>query len=215
MNTTIAADPVTARPGQTYFVPGVRVMLLSRMPHSGPDVEAQEIIELRQDIISVSVTRPCTGAAQYCIVLNNWFDSLPQDRAKGVGPRERLVTGTAQPVWPRFKYNDFKVLDFGLRLRIDMRYFPDPEPQLSTTDQQAQKWVPMVSGPISDMRFTFSDRDGARLEVCGEDDLCILKNKNPHKVDYWARPEKEIVDDVLRRAKFPLPLAPPNIPWPT
>jgi hypothetical protein len=64
------------------------------------------------------------------------------------------------------------------------------------------------------MRFTFSDKDGARLEVCGEDDLCMLKNKNPKKADYWARPEKEIVDDVLTRAKFPLPLAKPCKPWP-
>jgi hypothetical protein len=208
-----AVAPLVARPGQTYFAPGVRVMRLSDMPHPGSDKgEAEEIVELRQDILSVLVTRPCSGAAQYCIMLNNWFDSLPRDRAKGVGPREEIIAG--QPVWPRFKYNDFKVLDFGKRIRIDMRYFPDPDDALSTTDKQAQKWVPMVSGPISDMRFFFSDRDGARLEVCGEDDLCILKNKNPRKVDYWARPEKEIIDDVLRRANFPLPLAPPAIPWP-
>jgi hypothetical protein len=207
-----AVNPVGARPGQTYFAPGVRVLRLSPVPHPGPDVEAEEIVELRQDILSVSVTRPCTGAAQYCILLNNWFDSLRRDRAQGVGPREQILNG--QPAFPRFKYNDFKVLDFGMRLRIDMRYFPDPDSTLSTTDQQAQKWVPMVTGPISDMRFTFSDKDGARLEVCGEDDLCILKNKNPKKVDYWARPEKEIVDDVLRRANFPLPLAAPAIPWP-
>jgi hypothetical protein len=210
-----APGPVAARPGQTYFVPGVRIMKLSKMPHPGPDIEAQEIVELRQDILSVSVTRPCTGAAQYCITLNNWFDSLPRDRANGVGPREEISARTNQPVFPRFKYNDFKVLDFGMRIRIDMRYFPDPESTLSTTDQQAQKFVPMVSGPISDMRFTFSDRDGARLEVCGEDDLCLLKNKNPNKVDYWACPEKDIIADVLKRAKFPLPLAKPAIPWPT
>lgn len=208
------ASPVAARPGQTYFVPGVRIMRLSKIPHPGPDIEAEEIVELRQDIIAVSVTRPCTGAAQYCITLNNWFDSLPRDRAKGFGPREEREPGTANPAWPRFKYNDFTVLDFGMRLRIDMRYFPDAEKTLSTTDQQAQGWVPMVSGPISDIRFTFSDRDGARLEVCGEDDLCLLKNKNPRKCDYWARPEKEIIEDVLRRANFPFPLAKKAIPWP-
>ena len=210
---SVPGTSIPARPGQTYFVPGVRVLRLSKMPHPGRDVEAQEIVELRQDILSVTVTRPCTGAAQYCIVLNNWFDSLPRDRVTGVGPREQLVNN--EPAWPRFKYNGFKVLDFGMRLRIDMRYFPDPEKTLSTTDKQAQRFVPMISGPISDIRFTFSDRDGARLEVCGEDDLCILKNKNPKKVDYWARPEKEIVNDVLRRANFPLPLAKPLIPWPT
>jgi len=205
--------PTPPRPGQTYFTPGVRVMRLSKMPHPGPDVEAQEIVELRQDIISVTVIRPCTGAAQYCIVLNNWFDSLPRDRNQGVGPREEMGPDK-EPVFPRFKYNDFKVLDFGMRLRIDMRYFPDAESTLSTSDQQAQKFVPMISGPISDMHFTFSDRDGARVEVCGEDDLCLLKNKNPEKKDYWAVPEKQIIEDVLKRANFPLPLAKPRIPWP-
>jgi hypothetical protein len=207
------AAPLAARPGQTYFAPDVRVLRLGDMPKPVP--ETGEVIQgLREDIIAVTVTRPCSGAAQYCIMLNNWFDTLPRDRAQGFGVSEQIVPGTGQPVWPRFKYNDFQVLDFGRRLRIDMRYYPDPAKNLSTTDKQAQLWVPMITGPITDMRFTFSDRDGARLEVCGEDDLCILKNKNPKKVDYWARPEKEIIDDVLRRAKFPLPLAPPEIPWP-
>src|SRR5260370_30915055 len=98
-------------------------MKLSKMPHPGPDVEAEEIVELRQDIISASVTRPCTGAAQYCITLNNWFDSLPRDRAKGIGPREQIAAGGSQPVWPRFKYNDFPTLDFGMPLLMYMRHF--------------------------------------------------------------------------------------------
>ncbi len=203
------------RPGETYFVPGVRVLRLDGGPQPGPDQgRAVELRELQQDILSVTVTRPCTGAAQFCIVLNNWFDSLPRDRAEGVGPREAMDKSSGEPVWPRFKYNDFKVLDFGMRLRIDMRYFPDADTRLSTSEQQAQRFVPMISGPISDMRFTFSDKDGARLEVWGEDDLCMLKSKNPKKADYWARPEKEIVDDVIRRAGFTLPLAPPCKPWP-
>jgi hypothetical protein len=216
MSNGTAVTTVNARPGQTYFVPGVRIMLYNDpMPQPGSDVgRVRELTELKPDILAVSVTRPCTGAAQYCILLNNWYDSLPRDRAMGVASREES-SPNGQPVWPRFKYNDFQVLDFGKRLRIDMRYFPDADPSLSTTDQQAHRWVPMVSGPISDMRFTFTDTEGARLEVCGEDDLCILKNKNPKKVDYWARPELEIVQDVLRRAKFPLPLVyPPTIPWP-
>lgn len=211
------SDGTPARPGQTYFVPGVRVFELGRVPRVGRDDapgpgQARELVELRPDVLSVEVTRPCTGSAHFCMTLNNWFDLLPRDRPQLVGPPEQKIAG--QPVSPRFKYNNLDVLDFGKRIRIDMRYFPDPEPSLSTTDQQAQKWVPMISGLISDMRFTFSDQEGARLEVCGEDDLCMLKNKNPEKVDYWGRNEKEIVEDVLRRAQFPLPLAKPAIPWP-
>ena len=103
-----------------------------------------------------------------------------------------------------------------MRLRIDMRYFPDARrhavhdrsagAEVGADDLRARSPTCGSPSPI---------RDGARLEVCGEDDLCILKNKNPKKCDYWARPEKEIVDDVLRRANFPLPLAEPAIPWPT
>jgi hypothetical protein len=206
--------PVAARPGQTYFVPGVRVMRLGQL-HPGSDKgDAKLIEEILPDILSVSVTRPCTGAAQFCIVLNNWYDTLPADRAAGFGAREGATGDTT--TWPRFKYNDFKVLDFAMRLRIDMRYFPDPEKTLSQTEKDAQAWVPMISGPITDMRFTFTDREGARLEVCGEDDLCMLKNKNPKKHDYWAVSEVNVIKDVLKNANYPLQtIAPPCKPWPT
>jgi hypothetical protein len=210
--------PVAARPGQTYFVPGVRILRLPPMPKAGPE-KGEEIYELRQDILSVTVMRPCTGSAQYCIEINNWFDQLPRDRPPSPADRqpynrEPINGATGQPVWPRFKYTDFTVLDFGMRLRIDMRYFPDNDKTLTPADLKSHDWVPMISGPISDMQFTFTDDGGARLRVCGEDDLCILKNKNPKKHDYWGLPEKEIVLDVLERAKFPLPLAPPPKAWP-
>ena len=206
-----AVAPVVARPGHTYFAPDVRVVRLGKKPG---EPAVMELDKLRSDIISVMVTRPCTGSAQYCIMLNNWFDSLPRDRKQGFGLREEMDKDNHEPTWPRFKYNDLVELDFGMRLRIDMRYFPDPDSGLSATDKQSHCWVPMVSGPISDMRFIFSDKDGIRLEVCGEDDLCMLKNKPGKKTDYWARPEKEIVCDVLKRANFPLPLAKPCKEWP-
>src|SRR6185295_4670867 len=119
-------------------------------------------------------------------------------------------------------------------LRIDMRYYPDPIEALSESDKAAQRWVPMVAGPITDMRFTFGS-EGAQLTVCGEDDLRILKQKNPKKVDYWAVNEHDVITDVLRRVclptftppqvsvckepkpncpGFPLPLSPPAKPWP-
>jgi hypothetical protein len=201
---------VATRPGQTYFVPGVRIMRLGPLK-PGPE-PGEEIEELAPDILHVEVTRVNSGSGQYCITLNNWFDTLPADRKAGAGQRE-LLRGE-QPLWPRFKYNDFSVLQFGMRLRIDMRYWPDPDPSLSGSDAAAQRWVPMIAGPISDMRFSFSNTEGATLTVCGEDDLCPLKDKNPKKVDYWARPEAEIVEDTLRRRGYPLPVAKPLRPWP-
>jgi hypothetical protein len=209
-----AVAPVAARPGQTYFVPGVRIMRLGPLK-PGPEAGVQ-LLEIEPDILGVSVTLVNTGSGQYCITLNNWFDTLPRDRELGTHPSGdgRELTKGGQPLWPRFKYNDFSVLNFGMRLRIDMRYWPDAENTLSRSDQQAQAWVPMISGPISDMRFSFSNTEGATLMVCGEDDLCPLKNKNPGKVDYWAVPEKQIVDDVLKRLPYPLPVELPEREWP-
>ena len=186
----------------------------------GPDTnppmkDLKELTELKPDILEVEVTRVCSGACQYRILLNNWYDALPRDRQKGLGANEVMSPSTGEPFWPRFKYDDFKVFDFGDRLRIDMRYWPDPDSTLTAVDASAQRWVPMISGPISDIQWLFSNEEGARVEIRGEDDLCALKNKNPKKQDYWARPEAEIVADVLTRANFPLPLAPPLIPWPT
>ena len=222
-------DP--ARPGSTYFVPGVRIMRLGEL-RAGPE-EGVELTELNPDILRVEVTRVNTGSCQYCITLNNWFDTLPADRRAGFGQRE-LLRG-AQPLWPRFKYNDFSVLNFGMRLRIDMRYFPDPIQGLSETDKAAQRWVPMIAGPITDMKFTFASGEGARLTVCGEDDLRLLKQKNKKKVDYWGVNEHDVITDVLRRVclpaftppqvsvcvepsgsctGFPLPLSEPGKPWP-
>src|SRR5215831_337984 len=172
--------PVAARPGQTYFVPGVRIMELGELK-PGPE-PGRQMIELEPDIISVEVTQVNTGSGQYCITLNNWFDTLPADRpnlVNPVGDKRELFAG-GQPLWPRFKYDDFAVLRFGQRLRIDMRYWPDlpTGANLTRSDMQAQQWVPMISGPISDMRWSFSNTEGARLTVCGEDDLCPLKAKN-------------------------------------
>src|SRR6267142_3220967 len=125
------------RPGSTFFVPSVRIMKLGEL-RAGPE-KGVELTELTPDIMKVEVTRVNTGSCQYCITLNNWFDTLPADRKKG----ERETLRGNQPLWPRFKYDDFSILNFGMRLRIDMRYFPDPIQGLSDTDKAAQRWVPM------------------------------------------------------------------------
>lgn len=211
----MTSNAQTARPGRTYFAPAARVMRLGPL-RPGPE-PGVEMTEIAPDLMRVEVTRVHHGASQYCITLNNWFDALPADRgdaANVIAQRESTVGG--RPLWPRFKYNDFGILDFGDRLRIDMRYFPDEHPteHIDATDAIARRWVPMIAGPISDMRFTFSESDGAQLTICGEDDLCALKTKNPTKIDYWARPEIEIIEDVLRRSGFRLPRAAPRCPLP-
>jgi hypothetical protein len=200
----------TPRPGTTYYVPGARIVRLGELSASGD--AGEEIPQLAPDILKVEVTRVNTGSCQYSITLNNWYDTLPEDRRNHAGRGELLQN--SQPLSPRFKYNALDYLAFGMRLRIDLRYWPDPIEGLSQTDAAAQRWVPMIAGPITDMKFTFSASEGARLSVSGEDDLRKLKDKNKSKVSYKNRNEEDIVTDVLRRANFPLSLANPQVQRP-
>jgi len=191
------------RPGQTYFVPGVRISKLGKL-RPGPE-EGIELTEVQPDILWVQVTLVHHGVGQYCIRLNNWYDTLPADRSTPQPPRmaNEVMIGNV-PAWPRFKYNDFSIFRFGDRLRIDMRYYPDPAEGLDPVDAQSHRWVPMISGPISDIRFYFTEDEGNFVQICGEDDLCPLKDKNPKKVDFWAVPEKEVIENVLKRSRYPL-----------
>jgi hypothetical protein len=87
-----------------------------------------------------------------------------------------------------------------------MRYWPDKPEKATETIQAAHGWVPMIAGPITDMKFTFSSNEGARLTITGEDDLFPLKNRSEEKVTYRRKSEKFIIEDVLRRAGYPLTL---------
>jgi hypothetical protein len=197
--------PVAARPGRTYFVPGVRIVKLGKLA-PGPEAGV-ELTEAQPDILAVEVTLVNHGSGHYCIRLSNWFDTLPADRREIQGPRmaNEVMIGNV-PAWPRFKYDDFSIFQFGERLRIDMRYWPDPADGLDPVVAASHRWVPMISGPISDIRFFFTEKEGNYVEVCGEDDLCPLKDKNPDKKDYWAIPEREIIEDTVGRSKYPLPV---------
>jgi hypothetical protein len=211
---TMAA--VAARPGTTYFVPGARIRKLRPELRAGPEA-GEDLAFLQPDVLRVEVTRVHTGAAQYAITLNNWFDSLPADRQDArnvVTQQEHLQNG--RPLWPRFKYNDFRHVRFGDRLRIDMRYWPDPAAGLDAVTAAAQDWVPMVAGPVTDMRFSFSAGEGARVTISGEDDLSRLKDKNEGKAEFTRLSERSIVRRVLTRADYALTdLAPSWVNWPS
>ena len=179
-----AAGNVVARPGHPYFVPEARLLKLTGK--AGTAEEGEEIPNLRGDIVRMEVTRVNDGAGQYSVTLNNWDDALPSDR-KGNG-------GNGSSALPRYKYNDFQTLVFGTRLRLDLRYLP------SGSASRDGGWVPMIAGPITDMKFSFSPQEGARLVVSGEDDLRVLQAKNPKKVRYSGKSEESIIRDVLQRA---------------
>src|SRR3989442_11934482 len=126
MATTIAPTPTSpAQPKHPYFVPEVRVLKLADWPR-GAD-EGEVIEGLAADVVRAEVTRVNTGAGQYAITLNNWFDTLPGDRKTDTSVSRGEVIVGQRPLFPRFKYNDFERLQFGKRLRIDMRYWP-PDP---------------------------------------------------------------------------------------
>jgi hypothetical protein len=208
--TTLAA-PVVARPGTSFYVPGVRVMRLS--PEMRKDGERDDGPDLDKDILGdllrVQVTRVSSGPSQYKLTLNNWYLSTALDRAHQTDEFTRLLAfetiAGGNPAWPRFKYNDFVALRFGDRLRIDMRYMPEPgaDPEHRTATN-AGGWVPMVSGPFTDMKFTFGASDGARVEISGEDDLSMLQDKSGVRRKYEGRGEVKMVEAALARAEYPL-----------
>ena len=205
----------------TYFAPGVQISTLgalSSQPTNGtllPD-------DVLGDIVHAEVTRVCSGASQYSVTFNNWYTTTAVDRASqgSAGspmPATSQLAGGNRPLWPRFKYNDFGILAFGQRLRVDMRYWPDVTSgaQLSTPARQAQSWVPMVCGPVTDMRFEFSSGGGAQLTVSGEDDLSPLKDHHCSRKEFPNVPERQIVREVLRLAQYPLAdIAVPQVAWP-
>lgn len=204
----------------TYFAPGVQISLLgalSPLPTDGAVLQD----DVLGDIVHAEVTRVCSGACQYSVTFNNWFTTTAVDRAS-IGPAGSSTPGTSQlshgnqPLWPRFKYNDFGLIAFGQRLRVDMRYWPNATlgAQLSTPAGQAQSWTPMVCGPVTDMRFEFT-ASGAQLTVSGEDDLSPLKDHYPTRKEFPKAPERQIAREVLRLAQYPLPdIAVPQVAWP-
>jgi len=220
--TTLTA-PDAARPGTSFYVPGVRVVMLSR--EMTKDGERDEGILLDRDVLGdllrVQVTRSSSGPSKYHLTLNNWYLSTARDRAHEsdeftrLGAWETVSGGT--PVWPRFKYNDFSVLAFGDRLRVDMRYMPEPvdDPAARAVRNEAE-WVPMVAGPITDMRFTFGAAQGAQLEISGEDDLSMLQDKSRNRKAIEGRGEVNIVRAILEKAGYPLKriAGPPPVDYP-
>jgi hypothetical protein len=206
----------------TYFIPGLRV---SRLPDT-LDAAAQPGTPLPDtllaDVIQAEVTRVCSGASQYSITLNNYITtktSTPPTNASivaGIMAPPSLTSGTP-PKWPPYKYNDFSLIAFGNRLRIDMQDWRDPsaERKLSNNADWVKSWIPMVSGPVTDMRFEFSSSAGARVTVSGEDDLSQLKDHRTTRKEFPKVPERQIVREVLKLAEYPLKtIAEPQVQWP-
>ena len=192
--------PETSRAGSRLFAADVRLVALGTLSTGG---EAGTVLEsVRDHLVSVEVTRINTGPSHYTITLNNWDNAIAARR------------DAQQERWPPFKFNDFGTFEFGMRLRLDVRYWPDAAPQASEMVQAAHSWVPMIAGPITDMRFSFSANEGAQLTLTGEDDLFPLKNRSEEKVTYRRKTEKFIIEDVLRRAHYPLALRPPQVSLP-
>ncbi len=209
------------RVASTYFVPGVQISELDALS-SGPQNGLTLAADILGDIISAEVTRVCSGASQYSITFNNAYTTTASDPSTRNGsgsptPGSRQLSGLSLPLWPRFKYNDFSVMAFGQRLRVDMRYWPDPaaNAELSKPATQAHGWVPMVCGPVTDMRFDFTTESGARVTVSGEDDLSQLKDLQCERKEFQKAPEMEIARQVLKLAKYPLTtIADSQVPLP-
>ena len=206
----------------TYFVPGLRI---STLPANLTAVSQPGTVlpdDVMGDVIQAEVTRVCTGASQFSFTLNNYIANTiysPDKNSLTAGAATPAsLSGGVKPAWPPYKYNDFSLIAFGTRLRIDMQDWRDPSTErlLSSSAAWSSSWVPMVSGPVTDMRFEFSSGSGARLTVSGEDDLSQLKDHQSDRKDFAKSPELQIVSDALTLAGYPLTWALSSlVPWPS
>jgi hypothetical protein len=216
------AAPVADRPGTSYYAPGARVAKLAPKLQAGGEAGQLLPEDVLGDLTRAEVTRVSSGASQYTLTFNNWYLSTARDRGHQddrfyqLGAREAIddTTKARTPFWPRFKYNDLALLRFGDRLRVDLRYVPEPTGEPASTDESAQAWVPMVAGPVTDMRFSFATGQGAQLTVSGEDDLSRLKDKVEKRVPMDRRAEVSIVKQALAKADYKLRLASPLVEYP-
>src|SRR5205085_313374 len=99
------------------------------------------------------------------------------------------------PEWPRWKYNTFDLVKFGQRLRVDLRYWPEHGAQ--------GDWVPMIAGPVTDMRFNLGP-GAASVVVTGEDDLSALRDRREGRHEFEAQGEQRLVSSLLGLTDYPL-----------
>lgn len=126
------------------------------------------------DLVSTRVTQVHHGVSQVSLTLNN-----------------QRHNDANQPLLPTWKYNRLDVLHFGQRVRVQFRYALDQK-----------DWQPMILARITDMGFSFPSSGGSQLTLEGEDVLSLLKTKPNEDTAYRNKGEREIVEDVLRRAEF-------------
>ena len=206
----VTGDAEAARPGRTYFAPGVRVMRLGTAA-PGPRSRARRSRRSSRTSSASSVTRVNHGASQYCITLNNWYDALPADRADARKTRSPGASGPSvvsrcgrgsSTTTSRSSTSASGCASTCATSPISIR---DRGPR-SHRCKIARQWVPMIAGPISDMRFTFSESEGARADRSAARTTCAAsRRRTPARSTIGLVPEKEVIEDVLRRAGFPLP----------
>lgn len=208
------ASPVATRPSAYYFAPDLRLIKLEDKLQTGGENGSVLKGHILADLVSAEVTMVNTGLATYTLTFNNTILTTAKDR------KDEETAGTADyappptGAWPRYKYNDFDVFRFGRRLRVEFRYWPEAPGDATEKAAASQKWVPMVSGPITDIDFSFTD-EGARIIVSGEDDLRPLKDKSPKRVQLNRMAEKSMVERALQKAKYPLTsIATPLVDYP-
>jgi len=216
----ILSSATPDRPGTSYYAPGVRVSRLGASVQASSEKGTLLSKDVLGDIVHAEVTRLNTGVSTYSLTFNNWFLSTAEDRSgksDGLGagsPQEALDGKTNLPYWPRFKYDDFTVLPFGARLRVDMRYVPEPTGKSRSDGEDETSWTPMVAGPISDVRFSFATGQGAQLTVSGEDDLSPLKDKQEKRIPMDKKAELTIAKQALNKVGYPLSTASPLVDYP-
>lgn len=155
----------SALPGTKFFAPQVRIVTQAG---EALQIDGQPI---SQDLISVTLTQPCSGVGQAEITLNN----QRFDRAR-----------TYKIFTPSWRYNALRSneIAFGSRLRIDMRYGQDG-------------WTPMMLVRVTDIAFAFPSGAGASLTLKCEDLVSLLKIKPSSPIQSNPQHEADLVESEL------------------
>ncbi len=196
--------------GKAFHAPAARLALLEDL---GPGDQPGTVLpaHIQRDVIDTEVTLLNTGVCTWKVTLNNAFTATALERYEAaqdhvtIGADEPEIDGR-QGVWPRFKYNDLSRLTPGKRLRIDMRYLGDSGEAGGPAFESSSGWIPMISGPITDVQFAFygSGASPATVTILGQDDLSRLTDAEERRHAFGRAAELTHVRRVLARAEYPL-----------
>jgi len=151
-------------------------------------------------LISLSVELVNTGVGTLDLVLNN-----------------QAYTSDQLPAQPPYRFNDFRVFDYGGQVQVDLRYAGGTGMVLERIRLGQDPtggsggWMPAIRARIVDLQFAFPSAGAATLTVKGEDLLSVLKTEPSEDRTWRGKQEYEIVRELVTGPSHRQTLADPPV----